>query len=97
MNAPKGPKAYPMNILEYVVADYLYALLEETDVHGLHQSGFKLALWTKTVLLILMDNLHLGIDIGNVTLLILLAVSVTFDTVRSKSSEPSRRFLSVAL
>ncbi|KAF7236110.1 RNA-directed DNA polymerase from mobile element jockey [Varanus komodoensis] len=68
-------------VLEQVVARQLQSLLEETDHPGPFQSGFRPSYGTETALVALYDDLCRERDKGSVSLLVLLDLSVAFDTI----------------
>ena len=68
-------------VVERVVADQLQAHLDETDALDQFQSGFRLRHGTETALVSLYDDLLREADRGKMSLLVLLDISVAFDTV----------------
>ena len=63
------------------MANQLQALLDETDALDPIQSGFRQRHGTKTTLVALLDDLIREADRGKMSLLVLLDISATFDTV----------------
>ncbi|KAF7242353.1 putative RNA-directed DNA polymerase from transposon BS [Varanus komodoensis] len=68
-------------VLERVVAGQLQALLDETDYLDPFQSGFRPRYGTESALVTLYDDLCRERDMGSESLLILLDLSVAFDTI----------------
>ncbi|KAF7245550.1 hypothetical protein EYD10_08337 [Varanus komodoensis] len=67
--------------LEWVVAGQLQALLDETDYLDPFQSGFRPGYGTESALVALYDDLCREKDRGSASLLVLLGLSVAFDTI----------------
>ncbi|KAF7239428.1 Visinin-like protein 1 [Varanus komodoensis] len=68
-------------VLERVVAGQLQALLDETDYLDPFQSGFRPGYGTESALVALYDDLCRERDRGSASLLVLLDLSVAFDTI----------------
>ena len=68
-------------VLERVVAEQHQALLDETDYLDSFQLGFRPGYEMKTALVALFHNLCWEKDRGNASLLILLDISVAFNTI----------------
>ncbi|KAF7240922.1 Craniofacial development protein 2 [Varanus komodoensis] len=68
-------------VLERVVAGQLQALLDETDYLDPFQSGFRPGYSTESALVALYDDLCREKDRGSTSLLVLLDLSVAFDTI----------------
>ncbi|KAF7238001.1 RNA-directed DNA polymerase from mobile element jockey, partial [Varanus komodoensis] len=68
-------------VLERVVAGQLQALLDETDYLDPFQSGFRPWYGTESTLVALYDDLCREKDRGSASLLVLLDLSVAFDTI----------------
>ena len=68
-------------VVEMVVADQLQALLDEINALDPFQSGFRLCHGIETELVTLFDDLLRDADRGKMSLLVLLDISATFDTV----------------
>ena len=68
-------------VVERVVADQLQALLDETNALDPFQSGFRLCHGTETALVTMFDDLLREGDRGKMSLLVLLNISATSDTV----------------
>ncbi|KAF7249443.1 hypothetical protein EYD10_05220 [Varanus komodoensis] len=66
---------------ERVVAGQLQALLDETDYLDPFQSGFRPGYGTESALVALYDDLCREKDMGSASLLVLLDLSVAFDTI----------------
>uniref|UniRef100_A0A803SX51 ribonuclease H n=1 Tax=Anolis carolinensis TaxID=28377 RepID=A0A803SX51_ANOCA len=67
--------------MERVVAAQLQAFLVDTDFLDPAQSGFRPGHGTETALVALINDLRQELDKGSVSLLVLLDLSVAFDTV----------------
>ena len=78
---PVANLPYLGKVLEQVVAGQLQALLDEMDFLDPFQSGFRPGFGTETALVALYDDLCRERDRGSVTLLILLDLSVAFNTI----------------
>ena len=70
-----------VKVLERVVAGQLQALLNEMDYLDLFQLGFRPGFGMEAALVTLWDDLCQEKDRGSVTLLILLDLSATFNTI----------------
>ncbi|KAF7251092.1 putative RNA-directed DNA polymerase from transposon BS [Varanus komodoensis] len=68
-------------VLERVVAGQLQALLDETDYLDPFQSGFRPGYGTESALVALYDDLCRERDRGSASLLVLLDLSVAFNTI----------------
>ena len=68
-------------VVERVVADLRQAHLDETDALDPFQSGFRPRHGTETALVALYDDLLREADSGKISLLVLLDISVAFDTI----------------
>ncbi|KAF7253150.1 hypothetical protein EYD10_01179 [Varanus komodoensis] len=68
-------------VLERVVAGQLQACLNETDYLDPFQSGFRPGYGTESALVTLYDDLCRERDRGSASLLVLLGLSVAFDTI----------------
>ncbi|KAF7253994.1 RNA-directed DNA polymerase from mobile element jockey, partial [Varanus komodoensis] len=68
-------------VLERVVAGQLQALLDETDYLDPFQSGFRPGYSTESALVALYEDLCREKDRGSASLLVLLDLSVAFDTI----------------
>ncbi|KAF7254806.1 Quinone oxidoreductase [Varanus komodoensis] len=68
-------------VLEQVGAGQLQALLDETDYLDLFQSGFSPGYGTESALVALYDDLRRERDRGSASVLVLLDLSVAFDTI----------------
>ncbi|KAF7248605.1 Phosphatase and actin regulator 1 [Varanus komodoensis] len=68
-------------VLAWVVAGKLQALLDETDYLDPFQSGFRPGYGTESALVALYDDLCREKDRGSASLLVLLDLSVAFDTI----------------
>uniref|UniRef100_A0A803TSP9 Reverse transcriptase domain-containing protein n=1 Tax=Anolis carolinensis TaxID=28377 RepID=A0A803TSP9_ANOCA len=68
-------------VLERVVATQLQEFLDDTDFLDRSQSGFRPGHSTEMALVTLVDDLRRELDRGSVTLLVLLDISVAFDTI----------------
>ena len=68
-------------VVERVVANQLQALLDETNALDPFQSGFRLCHSMEMALVALFDDLLREADRGKMSLLVLLSISATFDTV----------------
>uniref|UniRef100_A0A803U146 Reverse transcriptase domain-containing protein n=1 Tax=Anolis carolinensis TaxID=28377 RepID=A0A803U146_ANOCA len=68
-------------VLERVVASQLQGFLDDINYLDQSQSGFRPGHGTETALVALVDDLCRELDRGNVTLLVLLDISVAFDTI----------------
>ncbi|KAF7246247.1 Kappa-type opioid receptor [Varanus komodoensis] len=68
-------------VLEWVVAGQLQALLDETDYLDPFQSGFRPGYGTESALVTLYDDLCRERDRESASLLVLLDLSVAFDTI----------------
>ncbi|KAF7239274.1 Inactive carboxypeptidase-like protein X2 [Varanus komodoensis] len=75
------PFLFCHHLLEQVVAEQLQALLDEIDQLDSFQSGFKSGYGTESALVALYDELCRERDRGSVSLLVLLDLSVAFDTI----------------
>ncbi|XP_053112164.1 uncharacterized protein LOC128327386 [Hemicordylus capensis] len=68
-------------VIERVVISQLQKVLDDTDYLDPSQSGFHPGYGTETALVFLVDDLHQEPDSGSASLLDLLDLSATFDTV----------------
>ena len=73
--------SFMSKVVERVVADQLQAHLDETDALDPFQSGFRPCHGTETALVALYDDLLREAVRGKISVLVLLDISVAFDTI----------------
>ena len=77
----KRQVSFLSKVVERVGADQLQALLDETNALDPFQLGFRLCHCMKMALVILFDDLLREAKRGKMSLLVLLDISATFDTI----------------
>ena len=67
--------------LERLIIDQFVDYLERNNLINSHQSGFRKNFISQSVLLKLTDIVHRGIELGFVTILLMIYFSKAFDTL----------------
>ena len=78
---PVANLSFISKVLERIIADQLYAYLDENDLYGKMQSAYRPKHSTETALLKIQNDVLMSLDQGQEVVLVLLDLSSAFDTI----------------